>query len=463
MNSDFYKQAELMRDKLDTVSPSLCLAKWKQVTIHLYNGHTHSCHHPVPHLVPLEELSVRPDALHNTAFKKDQRRQMLAGKQPKECDYCWNVEKSGDFLSDRHFKSGEFWASKSFDEIRRLPWNTNVLPSYVEVAFSNQCNFRCSYCSPQISSHWMKEIRESGPYPMQEGVNYHDLSYLQRTKLMPLPDEDSNPYIQAFWDWWPKLYPELDVFRITGGEPLLSKNTFRILDWIKANPRPNLSLGINSNLGVPDATLDRFIAACESLRRDKCVEELTIFTSVDSSAEQAEYIRHGLNYQKLIANIHKIFQGIPGVRVVVMCTFNALSVTGFRGLLEQMLDFRRIYSNETRRRIWLDISYLRHPPWQSLQILTADYFDFLKEHLQFMRAHSETPQTLNRGFQDAEYEKFERMIEWGLSARPSREQTLARNNFYRFFSEHDRRRGTEFLSVFPEMEPFWDLCRTGAL
>jgi hypothetical protein len=31
-------------------------------------------------------------------------------------------------------------------------------------------------------------------------------------------------------------------------------------------------------------------------------------------------------------------------------------------------------------------------------------------------------------------------------------------DFYRFFSEHDRRRGTDFLKTFPEMTTWWAEC-----
>ena len=61
---------EVMKQKLDEVGCGFCLAKWTQVTIHLQNGHTHSCHHPKTHKVPLEELEKNPSALHNTEYKK---------------------------------------------------------------------------------------------------------------------------------------------------------------------------------------------------------------------------------------------------------------------------------------------------------------------------------------------------------------------------------------------------------
>jgi hypothetical protein len=31
-------------------------------------------------------------------------------------------------------------------------------------------------------------------------------------------------------------------------------------------------------------------------------------------------------------------------------------------------------------------------------------------------------------------------------------------DFYRFFKEHDRRRGTDFLTTFPDMASWWSEC-----
>ena len=65
------KHAEHLENTYNTInsiSPSFCVAKWKQVTMHLQNGHTHSCHHPNTHVVPLEEIRRNPTALHNTEF-----------------------------------------------------------------------------------------------------------------------------------------------------------------------------------------------------------------------------------------------------------------------------------------------------------------------------------------------------------------------------------------------------------
>jgi len=157
-----------VKDELNSIGCGMCLAKWTQVTMHLHNGMTHSCHHPSPHKIPLEELKRNPTALHNTNFKKEKRREMLTGKKPEECNYCWKVEDSSNSFSDRIFKSSESWSKPHLKEIAGLDWRANYNPKYVEVSFSNTCNFKCSYCSPMFSSKWTEEIEKYGGYQLQQ-------------------------------------------------------------------------------------------------------------------------------------------------------------------------------------------------------------------------------------------------------------------------------------------------------
>ena len=95
---------------INSVSPSFCLAKWLQVTIDIVNGTTNSCHHPQRHYIPIQELEKDPTALHNTNFKKEQRKMMLEGQRPPECSYCWDMEDLGNQYSDRYIKSTDSWA-----------------------------------------------------------------------------------------------------------------------------------------------------------------------------------------------------------------------------------------------------------------------------------------------------------------------------------------------------------------
>ena len=156
--SNYDDDAIVTRDKLNALSPSMCMAKWLQVSLHLPQGRTHSCYHPPTHPIPLDELKKDPNALHNTTFKLQERKQMKCGDRPEGCQYCWNVEDAPDApkggrLSDRHYRSSEWWVKDAWDEVVNNPWDHNITPRYVEVNFNQACNFKCSYCSPTYLQH----------------------------------------------------------------------------------------------------------------------------------------------------------------------------------------------------------------------------------------------------------------------------------------------------------------------
>jgi hypothetical protein len=96
---------------------------------------------------------------------------MLQGIRPSECDYCWNVEDNSDRFSDRVFKSAESWSFPYKEEIFESDWRADYNPKYVEVAFSNACNFKCMYCGPSFSSKWVEEIEKHGGYPTTDTFN----------------------------------------------------------------------------------------------------------------------------------------------------------------------------------------------------------------------------------------------------------------------------------------------------
>lgn len=458
---DEFQDVKKFSDQLDAVSPSFCLAKWKQVTLHLQTGHNHSCHHPKTHKTPLEELQTNPSALHNTEFKKQQRKLMLEGQRPAECDYCWRVEDSSpnkQVLSDRYTKSYEPWAQDFMQEV--LDKRTeNINPSYMEVSFSNVCNFKCSYCAPEISSKWMEEIKQYGAYPTS--TQFNNLENIERQNKMPIPHKDPNPYVDAFWKWWPDLYKDLRVFRITGGEPLMAKDTFKVLDYIIENPNPKIKININSNLCVPKDILDRFIEKAKRIQGEKLIKEFQVYTSCEAKGARAEYIRHGLDYNQWLDNCRRILSEIPNSKLTNMATYNALSVTSFQEFMQDWLQLRREFMTGPERRnpISLDVAYLRWPWHQNIFILPKPYVKMIESQVTWMFYNKEVgdwPPLCGNGFYDHEINRMKRIY---YVAKQGADQSFnvkqAQQDFVKFVDEHDKRRGTNFLKTFPEMTAFY--------
>jgi len=461
MQSYYNRDANLIKEKLDKISPTLCLAKWTQSTLHLQNGHTHSCHHPAPHFISVDELKKNKFALHSTKHKIAQREMMLNGEQPPECQYCWNIENLGqNHLSDRHFKSGEYWSTQYLDDIVADPLRDDFLPSYLEVSFSNVCNLSCMYCSPQVSSKWVEDITAHGPYDLND-YKHHDLNYLKGQNLIPISNKEDNPYVDAFWESWPTLYKTLKVFRITGGEPLLSKHTWRTLKYIQDNPNPELEIIINTNLSVQDSFIDQLIEIGNDLIVNNKVKRFEIYTSLESFGKQAEYIRDGLDFDKFIQNLIRVTTEMPMIKwkskVVIMVTYNILSIPNFRKLLQWMIDYRSKYTNRDWKNIWLDVSYLRYPDWQSIVIVDDKLISIMEADLQFMKDNDQAV-IGHQGFQDTEIEKFSRAVEFAKNSRLT-DQATNLNRFYYFYKEYDQRRNLDFIQTFPELEYFYNANR----
>ena len=451
--SKFLNSAEEMQQRL---GEGLCLAKWKQVSLHLPTGLNNSCYHPPLHEIPADLLDKDPSALHNTPHKKEQRKIMLRQERPQECAYCWAMEDNGK-LSDRHYRSGEPWAAKDFNTIMNSTGDEDVIPSYVEVNFNHACNLACSYCSPQFSSTWQQEMDQHGAYPTSN--RHNDPSYFVG-RNRPIPVREHNPYVEAFWTWWPTLYPELQHFRMTGGEPLLDRNTYKVFEYVLDNPKPDLHLNVTSNFSVDEKSWQKYLGYVKQLCEGEQIEHFMQYVSLDSFGSQAEYIRHGLDFDLLWDRVNQFLTEIPGRNsITFIVTMNNLSVTGLGKLFSAILGLRKLYSS-TYQRVWFDTPVLRQPTWQSLQLLPESYVDELETVWAFMLKNIETEATRFQGFKDYEIARLDRDIAWMRDGQQLDASYTQKNkaDFYRFFAEHDRRRGTDFLNTFPEMSAWWAEC-----
>jgi hypothetical protein len=260
------------------------------------------------------------------------------------------------------------------------------------------------------------------------------------------------------------LYPDLHTFRITGGEPLLSKHTFHVLDYIISNPNKQLELSINSNFCVPDELFDKFIKKLQIIKKQKAVKNLIIYTSCEAHGSAAEYIRHGLDYNLWLANCEKYLSTVPNSKLGIMSTYNALSVTSYDKFLNDIARLNVKYGKLTwyekilkfvlrkqfdKRMIALDIPYLNNPPHQSIGILTENFLKSIEEQIETMYA---------LGFYKSEIQKLERLLAVFRSKLGSN-QIINRKDFIVFVDEHDKRRGTNFLKTFPNMTEFYNLCK----
>lgn len=431
---------------LDSVSPSFCAAKWLNATIHLGHGYTHSCHLPIPHPIDVEEIKTNPSAIHNTSHKKAQRAKMLTGERPSECDYCWKVEDIGrKNISDRVYKSMPYKVI-DIQNISKMDPNADVNLKTLEISFDRICNFGCSYCNAGYSTTWARDIKTNGVYQGLKsdggGAYQNDGSWTEPYGKF----NENNPYVEAFFKWWPDLSKDLEELRITGGEATMSHNFWKLCDTIKEQKLSHLRFAVNSNLGMKRDILDQLVDFTKASK----IKEFDLYTSNEAYGAQAEYIRDGLNYQEWRDNLVYFIENAKFRSVVIMMTITSLSLFSITEFLDDMIVLKKKYGHN---KPIVDLNILRWPSFMS----PVAFPDHIKKHC---RDNLATWFAKNKhDLMDGEGAQIQRLIDYiDVVEQPHRrtsEESTLHNDIKSFYQQYDLRRNKDLKSVFPSILTDW--------
>jgi len=419
--------------RLQEVSPSFCLAKWLQTIIYLNRGTTHSCTLCPSHNISVPAIKNNPSALHNTPIKMMNREDMRAGKYPKECDYCWTVEKLGDgeYISDRILKSSGDFARSRFDEVVASGLGETITPSYVEVSFDSVCNLKCLYCTPWASTVWQDEVEKFGPYKLAGKEQHHPV------KLIP---EETNPFIKAFWEWWPDLFPNLEVLRVTGGEPLKSKHLWKMLDQMKELANPKLLFGVNSNFSLTERIIDKFIEEVNLIEPQ--LKNFVLYASAEAYGSHQEYIRAGMDFTLFKSNIERFLQNTGSKSSLFFSTtVNLLCYNSFEDFVEWYADLKVRFPG----RVNILFIFIRGPEYFDLRLLPETCKKIMSDGIiRQIEKHKDI-------FTELEVEQLKRLIDVMNKDMEKKDFFIAQ--LQDFIEQSDQRKGTNYLSLFPELEP----------
>jgi len=287
--------------------------------------------------------SVQNNTLENV-FNNDKfktmRQNMLQGKQCGECTACYRDEDAGN-SSFREHSNNQF--SKYIDSAVK---DTNTDGSiddfklrYLDVRWSNICNFKCRSCSSTYSSSWAHEDGKKNTYIFAGGKSNDDL-YKQ-----------FEPHFDT-----------IEEFYFAGGEPLLTDKHYDILEYLIKNNRTEVKLRYNTNMSV--------------LRyKDKNVLDLWkqfsnvyIGASLDSWSNRAEYIRHGTNWNIIEINLRKIRKEAPHIHLQTNTVVSILNIKTLTKFIDYMLDSGLVDAKKYDPHFY----NVLNPDFLSLELLTDD-------------------------------------------------------------------------------------------
>lgn len=417
-------------------SETACLLKWSWSTVNLGTGTTSSCHRSYHGEIDPENFKN----FHNTPSKIEARQSMIEGRWPDapyastNCNYCKKVEAAGG-KSDRLMQLElSHLPNKIPPELFENPNAVEVTPTILEVYFNNTCNFSCVYCGPRLSSKWNDEIRRHGTIKISSRIEHY------------LDHHENNPHydrmVHELWEYLNEndRYKIIKHFHILGGEPLLQKELDATLDFWANHPNPDLTINLITNLGIPHDKFVEKINKFEELYKTSSIFQLQLTASLDCWGKEQEYVRYGINLESWEQNF-KYLLDKEWIFLSINSCVTALTIKTLPDLLEKIQEWNkgRPEGQPIHWNFNLAIGGVPHYTGQHPDVLGYEFFkNDLDKVLSLMSEELE--------FERANKEHMKGVIDSLRPFSPNKEKI---GYLKEYLTELDRRRGTDWISIFP--------------
>jgi organic radical activating enzyme len=301
----------------------------------------------------LEEIS-------NSEKAKEVRREFLEGKKPEQCGACWQAEEAGGIANNRQF-SNWMGASVIDDAIAHTDetgYMDKHFPTWLDLLWTNKCNFACIGCKPSLSSTIAKNFTK-------ELSILHDIDYEKDINWSTNNSEKI--------DFVVKHSDHIEKIHLNGGEPLMSEDIFEFLEaMINKGLHKSIHIWSHTNGSVKkykgNNILDYFA---------RWGKKCKITLSHDGHGPIGEYIRYGYKDSKWLDTYNNIEErGIDFSVQTCINVFNVLYLKEIENWYAEHLP-PNTWSNLT---MWYDksinVRMLNHVPHLKKQ--AVDILDNLK-------------------------------------------------------------------------------------
>jgi len=258
-----------------------CTAPWNGITVR-ENGNVLTC---CMGSTVLGNINSQPiHKIYNNSKHIQIKQEMLDGTPSKNCINCVNFEKNNANVtaSIRSYYNTTY--SNLADELK-----------FLDIRWNNLCNLSCIYCGPYFSSSWAEKLSPNN------------------IKII------KNDYDSDLEDWILSKVDQLHELMLVGGEPLLMKQNYKLIDKLSDTTRLSIITNLSYNLSNNQSTQKLF-----NRPKDNTIWNV----SVENYGQQFEYVRNGANWQQFSDNLKLLMANNPNnVNLqMVYGVFSALSL-----------------------------------------------------------------------------------------------------------------------------------------
>lgn len=270
----------------------------------------------------------------NNEKMKTVRKDMMEGKKISACKNCYRMEKFKDFSWRKGF-------NKQFAEhIPKLLSDTKTDGEiierllYVDFRFSNFCNLECRTCGAELSSSIAATKGRNFPYSVTDA--YEKKGVISRNSTVAYSNKNEN-----FTEDLKQYLPETECLYFAGGEPLIQREHFEVLNYIYENRWFNKELRYSTNL----STLS--YKSNDLLEYWKSFDNVWLMCSIDHFGEKLEYIRQNVKHERLWDNFERLMPTNVKMSITfVVSIYNIYYLDEFFQFLKDSEYIDRLYSLE---------------------------------------------------------------------------------------------------------------------
>jgi hypothetical protein len=353
------------------------------------------------------------------------RRNMMNGTSTsKHCQSCYDLDKQ--HISSERTKSMEGITSERVQELLADTIEDGTLnryPEYLSLSLDIECESVCVQCNRMNSKAW----RNATPL-LIENATHRVIQADFRTRYEF--DDSSYDWSDQDTEFWPVFWDVVQNIKhlyLTGGEPLDSAKIKRLIAELSEQPyASNLILTINTGgRNIPDEMWDMFSK----------FKETTLLFSVDAVGKRAEWLRHPLKWEDLVANVKKADD--LGIYFEFTANVHALNLAFIPEIYEWLwsMNLKTLHSHPIRytfnhRPSYLDVRFVDQ---ETKQFINQRLWDFYGQH--------------NSKFEESYFASMMGCLDFMWQHKDSRKNHLIKE----FVATMDKTRSTKFEDIFPEL------------
>jgi MoaA/NifB/PqqE/SkfB family radical SAM enzyme len=323
-------------------------------------------------------------------FIKDQ---MMKDKKPNSCEGCYFQEKNRSDLSSISSRLYYLREVGKKTDLSLYDKKENFLLKHVDLRWTNSCNQACVYCGPELSSKWAQELNQriTSNKKARREVKEFVFSNIQN----------------------------LENVYLAGGEPMLMKENLEFLELLK-DKNPNCSVRVNTNLSTTGTGVFDILSSLKNVHWT---------VSVETMAEEYEYIRHHGSWRDFCNNLDSI-----------------------RKIDSHKISFNMLHFTLNHMSIFDCIKYLKCLGFHDNSFIIGPLYNYdlnllnLPSHM-VERVCGELKKQLASGCSGYLKNSYENLLSYYTTTTWKKKI----NHFFQQTALRDQRRGTDCRKVFPKL------------